>query len=531
MRTNAGGRVSTFGRWTRTLGGTLAALTLAVALAPAARADEYVDRINKLFATIPPDKRSDTVLLPLLGAMDPAPPILGSQDRAALLAWKGPGWDDCAAWAQKPAQKAVLDAMRKVTEGEDLRTGFAWGQPYGIDGVPVDFVTKGLYTELGDPPMLAGAQHLYMPLLEEMGILAHVESSRLASEGKFDEAIGLMVRWVHFCRQIADRPFVREKHWAMWSMLLGLERIPDLAYADFRADKRVLTPEQLKAHIARLRLKDGFLAVERIRIPEGDLTAKEQLVARIMKPRGGADPETFGKTMARISSVERPLRLFSATAKWDQARMTTAGEMDLSRLVSGLRTDWTKRWELSPFDVLLRQQSTYRTTVRREDRFAVLQSQSFDEFEQLFPLRRSILTQAAGARMSLGVYGFLLAQRTLPPAMSAIRPAFAPATDKDPFSSRGNDILYFVPVRDTPKNADGSDRPHTLRIFPPEPKPSVELQLGADQFVVYSVGPDDNNGRCAEATQGRPGVPGDYLLWPPSLSLIRQYFLDTNQLK
>lgn len=494
------------------------------------RADEFVDRLNKSFSDIPADKRSDLVLFPLLAAGDPAPPILEAQEHAALLASFGPGWADCAAWAQKPGQTAILTALRTVTESDDLRTGFAFAQPYGIDGVPVDLVTKGMYTELGDPPMLAGAQHLYLPFLEQMGILAHVEASRLAADGKPDEAITLMSRWAQFCRQVADRPFVAEKSWAMWSLRLALERVADLTYQDSRSEKPQLTPEQLKITLNRLRAKDGFLAIDRIRIPDADLIAREQIVSRVMKPNGGPDPSTFAKTMARISSVDRPLRLFSATAYWDRARASSAGAQETARLVSGLRTDWNKRWELTPFDVILRQQSAYRTSVRREPRFAVLHSRAFDDFEALFSLRKAILAQSAGTRMALGVYAFSRAQRTFPPALSAVRPAYVASIDRDPYSSRPTDIQYFVPMRDTPKNPDGSERPHTLRIYPPPPRPSVELQLGKDQFIVYSVGPDDINGRCTEATQGRPGIPGDDLFWPPSLSLVRRYLIDSNQL-
>ena len=59
----------------------------------------------------------------------------------------------------------------------------AFGQLYGVEGVDIEMIAAGLYTDLGDPPTLAGARIGYMPMLDRLAILVNVEATRLAAEG------------------------------------------------------------------------------------------------------------------------------------------------------------------------------------------------------------------------------------------------------------------------------------------------------------------------------------------------------------
>jgi hypothetical protein len=66
---------------------------------------------------------------------------------------------------------------------------------------------------------------------------------------------------------------------------------------------------------------------------------------------------------------------------------------------------------------------------------------------------------------------------------------------------------------------------HTVRLFPKiegVEYPNFEAKVGEGQFVLYSAGPDGNQGSMARATQMVKDDKGDYLLWPPMLSLMRQ---------
>ncbi len=506
------------------------ALALSSALASPARADEFNDRVNAPFKAIPEKLRSDLVLLPKLGAMDPVPAVYATQARAAQLGSKGPGWADAAAWAQKPNQTAVLTALDEITKEEDRLKAFAFAQPYGVEGVSVDLVAKGLYTELGDPPLLAAARHLYLPALENAGVLCQIEASRRHEAGDLPGALKVLGDWLFFCRQMADRPTVREKKWALESMKLTLERMRDVVYLDQISGKPTIDAAGLRKVNDRLKERRGFLQIDRIDFPEADFVAREQLLSKVMVPNSGPSETTFGTTMARVSASERPLKLFSAAAFWESARAAHAGQRESSKMLAGIHDDWRRRWQLSPFDRYVNTATDYRKLVQTTTKFSVL-SGAFDDVDAIFQLRREIRAELGATRLAIGVYAFSRRQQSLPRSIAAIRPEFVDAIDKDPYSSRGNDLQFFVPLRDTRKGPNGEDRPHTITLFPPAPQPQFALDLIADTFVIYSVGPDDAAGQAVTCTQTRVGVPGDYLLYPPTLSLFRQRLIESNELK
>lgn len=508
----------------------LAAGTIA-SLPGAARADEFTARVNGAFKAFPDNARSDLVLLPALGDMDKPPAAVTTQERAALLGSKGPGWAECAAWAQAPKQKAVLEKLAQVTKEEDRTKAYGFAQPYGVEGADVALVSKGMYTELGVPPLLAAAQHLYLPAMETAGALCHVEASRLAEAGDVSGAMKVMTDWLFFCRQMADRPTVREKKWAMQSMRVSLERLRDLVYQDFRAEKHAGDPTKLREVNTRLKERRGFLALDRLTLPTADFDAREQLINAVMDESGKPSATSFGPLMARVASSERPLRLFSAVAFWDNARAGHAGKAETLRALTGLREDWRRRWDLSPFDRYVNTATEYRKTVQTSVKYGTLNG-AFDDVDALFSLRQQLRAELGGTRMAIGVYGYFLRQKVLPLGLAATRPEFIDAVDKDPYSPTGADLKFFVPGRDAVKVGGSSGgSTHVVNLFPPSPAPQFSVPLGSDQYVIYSVGPDGTSGRCVFATQERVGVPGDYLLFPPTLSLFRQRLLETNELK
>lgn len=514
----------------------LTACTLAVtALAPRALGDEFVDRVNAAFRGIPADKRSDKVILPLVAAMDPAPSILRTPERAALLGNKGPGWSECAEWAQKPAQKAVLDALEKVTKEEDRLKAYAFAQPYGAEAMgsdkeSIDLLSKNMYTELGEPPLLAAATFGYLRPLENAGMLVQVEASRRVEAGDLTGALKVLTDWLFFCRQIVDRPFLKEKKWAMEAMKLALERMRDVAYQDFRSESRKADAAQIREVITRLRERRGFLLLDRITLPEADFIASEQLLAMVMSPSGEPDPDRFGRFLARASSADKPLRLFSSSAYWDSAREGHASLRDSNDMLRIIRGDWFKRWQLTPFDRMMGTNTDYRKKVVTSPKYATLIG-PFRPIDDLFSLRQQLRTELGGTRMTLGVIGFVARQKTLPLTLAAARPEFIDAIDKDPFNAgTTNDLRYFVPQRDTTRPGE-DPKPHVIKLYPPPPQPTFEVPFGPDMFVIFSVGPDGSGEFASLATQTRQGISGDYLLFPPTISLFRQRLLDIDQLK
>jgi len=150
--------------------------------------------------------------------------------------------------------------------------------------------------------------------------------------------------------------------------------------------------------------------------------------------------------------------------------------------------------------------------------------------QEMFARRRRLEAVQGGARMGMAAYAYFLREKELPTSLAACRPAFTKAIDVDPYSSTGRDVEYFIPVRQTPRDRNGNERsPYVIRLWLPEPQPRFEVPLDKSHFVVYSVGPDDRSMKAETCTQGRTGE-GDFLLWPPPVSLLRQYLLDNGEL-
>lgn len=507
-----------------------AAVVAMLSLTGSVLGDQYKDRVNAEFKGVADNQRSDKELLPLLAAMDAPPAVVKSQAQAALNGSQGPGWSELQAWAQKAPETAVLDALAKVTKEENRAKAYVFAQSYGAEIADLDMISKNMYTELGEPELLSAARHLYMPSLERAGILVHVEASRLNEDGKTYQALKVLNDWLFFCRQMADRPFLREKKWAMESMQLALERMRDVIYVDLKRDKHGMDYEKIIEINKRLKDKKGFLAIERIRLPEAEFIGREQLISAIMGSDGKPSAQTFGPMLARAASSERPLRLFSASAFWDSVREKHAGSRETLEMLQKVRGDWTTRWDLDYFDRVLSIASDYKRQVATTPKFSALQL-GLGDVESLIALRQQLKVELTGTRMSLGVYGFFLRNKAMPASLPATRPDFIELVDKDPFSRTGKDLEFFVPERDTPKDADGKKQPHVIEIYAPDPTPRFKVPLGSDVFVVYSVGPDEDRGNALFATQTRTGVPGDYVLFPPLLSLYRQRLVEKNELK
>ncbi len=513
-------------RWIATA---LAAGTVWTAVPAQVRADEFVDRANAAIRKVGDDKRSDKILLPLLPDLTPPPAVVRTQMQAATFGSKGPGWEACAAWAQGEPQKKVLAALPVATKDDnDPQLGLAFALPYGVDATDESLVMKEMYVDLGDQGTLAAARFLYLDELEYVGILVHVEASRLQAAGDSAGALKLLRHWMFFGRQMADRPFLKEKQFGMESMGIALERVLDIAYEDFRAEKHTLTPSGLISAVNLLR--DRSLMLERIRLPEGDFIAREQLISRVIIPKGGPNPATFAPTMAKIAAVDRPLRLFSSAAFWEQARAQHVGWYPAREALDGMKADWERRWGLPPFDEVHQRMTYFRLRLMGRPRYAVV-TLGMAPIEELFMQRRRIDLIQSGARMALACYAYFLREKTLPISLAAIRgPTFARTVDTDPYSSSRQDLQYFRAVTDTPKDEHGNEKLFKLRLWLPDPMPRFEVPLDKTQFVLYSVGPDDRSQKAINCTQGRTGE-GDYLLWPPPLSLLRQHLLETGGLR
>lgn len=506
-------------------------------LAPAAQADDYVDSLNRLYSQIRPEHRSDRIILPALAQMQAPPAVVATVDKAMLLPHGSSGWSAAEEWAMGTTQREVLTALSKSVEN----TQMAFGQPYGADALAaspdgIAMIQAGLYTELGDPPLLAAANFLYLPKLEQLASLVNVEATRLASAGKVDEAIKVLGDWLFFCRQMADREFFKESRWGLRSMIAAYERIRDVAYQDFRAGKQSLTIEQIMAVLDRLRTEDGYLMGDRLTFPAGERIAADQVVARTFVNRGGVNESTFGQTMARLASTKRPLRLFSEAARWGDVGRSHANWFDTTEQLVKVYEDWNARWPLDPFDRRQTMVADYDRT--SEGEYAVIKT-LIPDMGVLFNDRQILRSQLVGTRNALGVLAFYVRNKNFPPTLASIRPIFVKVIEADPFNpdperARGKQppLEYFVPIRDQRFGEREEPRPHEINVVTGAGMDNFKVSIGQDQFVLYSVGPDGRKNWALDVS-GEPAknMIGDLLIWPPVTSLVRQRLIETNQLR
>jgi len=517
----------------------LAAALLIVVSATTLRADDYLNRVNAAFKGIADAKRSDLVLLPLLAKMDEAPAELRDTEFAMLVTPSHPAWETILAWASAEPQKALLNALKNVTNEEDFRTAMVFAQGYGVEAVSShpELIAANMYTELGDPPTLAAARHGYLPALSKLEILSHIDATRLLSAGDAKGAIESLFNFMYFTRQMCDRPFLTEKQWAMTALRSSLTRLRDLAYQDSRSETKSLTYTDIRDWVRRIDPERGYLSIERIRLPEASFIAAEQLVTRVVPKGGGFSAGEFSTTLAKIAAADRPLRLLSESARWQRAHREHSDYwQSMDTLMGpkgdgGVRSDWLRRWDLGTFDPLLRRPSEYSTKVAKAPKFAVLQL-PLNGVDELFALRMSIRAELAGTRVGLSIYGYSLQSNgSWPRDITAIRPFYMDKVDLDPYNSRSqNRLEFFVPVRDRPaQGTRGEEIPFEVRVFLVTNRKNFSLKLRADTFVLYSVGPNESDDLGKDATQDDTSGEGDYLMWPPALSLVRKYLADSGQ--
>lgn len=508
---------------------TLAAGAAAVlALAPITRADEFTDRANALYRNISQAKRSDLIVLPALAKMQPPPAAVAAVEKAIVLPATSAAFQAARDWAAAEPQQAVLAALDQVTKEENPVEAFAFAQPYGSEALAATpeglaMVRAGLYTDLGDPPMLAGARFLYIPALDNAASLVHVEATRLAAEGNFDKAFDILIDWLFFSRQMVDRAFFQEARWGWRSMIVASDRLRDLVYTDFRGTHKI-TNDQIAAVLTRIR-PEGYISIDRAGFPGGNRIAAEQVVARVFIERDGVNEAVFGTTMARLAATQRPLRLFAEAARWSQAAAGHGNWTATSEQLKKVYGDLASRWPLDAFDPRL----AYITDLESMPRgkYAVLVAITPD-MTVLLNDRQVLRTQLVGTRCALGLMAFQNRNKNLAPDLASIRPTWVRDIEADPFNpdraaGRHPPLEYFVPK---------GPSPHEINVVTRGGQYNFRARVGQDQFVLYSVGPDGAKQR-ATLVSGEPpkGANGDLLLWPPVISLLRQRQLETGELK
>lgn len=505
-------------------------------------AQDAVTQLNRSLEQVTPDRRSETVLLPALAALESPPIVADRLESARLLSPGLTGWDEASAWAMGTTQQAALDALRAVTRERRYERAMVFAQPYGVANLSPETILSGMYTDLGDPPLIAAAHHKYLPKMHDLRLLVHVEASRLVGEGRHADAVDLLLRLSGLGRQMTDRPLLKESLWGYQTIIDALQRVRDVVYQDFRGERR-MSPSEIVSIIEALR-EDGFLALSRLRFPEGNRLAARQLIERVYEPRGRAQEDVYLSTMVRLGGSDRPLRRFAGASRWAGTAANQADWYEVNDEIERVYSGWSGRWDLNPFDPVLKLPFAI-DTVENPDAYAVIMEPALvttDEGRQvsgseLFDLRRVLKVERVGTRQALAVVGRYYETELFPPQISSVRAQWlggtlgADAFNENRQGGREPPMEFFVPVRDAfVADRRAEAQPHRMEVFPGDGT-NFGVTLFADQFLLYSVGPNGAKDWADRVSQDRDALIGDYLLWPPVLSLHRAHLIETGQLR
>ncbi|MFI4893466.1 MAG: hypothetical protein ACIAQ0_08560 [Phycisphaerales bacterium JB058] len=497
-------------------------LLAALALTGLTLADEFTDRLNASFSNVPDNRRAERILMPALGAMDEPPGVLvGRADRVLLLTTSSPAWPSAVAWAEAEPQRAALAALAEITAEENPRRRMEFALPYGIVGIDPAWVRMGIHAELGDPPTIAAADLGYLERMEWLASLAQIEVTRLEAEGRLEEATELMFDLAILGRMMADRQLFQEVSWGLGTMQTAMLRIRDIAYVDATNDGD-LTGAYFKTVVQRIDMS-GIFRLDRVRMPTGDQIGARQLAGRVFDRSGQPDESVFATSLAELASTSRPLRLFAEAGRWQSAMSGHAASRETNDKINGLYDDWSLRWDADTFDPTFRTPTEYERLDRQS---YALVAEVVPNLGQLFVMRRELEAELVGTRVGLAIRALSKEAGGMPSSLALARPRYIDDLGVDPYNpnraaNNRPELRFFVPERDT-----AGGRLHEMNVIP-RGRTNFSVRLGSEQFVLYSLGGNEFDDRAEIVSDNGLELTGDYLIWPPVLSLLRDYLEDT----
>lgn len=446
---------------------------------------EFVDQINTRFGLRGGIESADAVLFPAIMAMDPRPASIPDLESASLLVPGERGWEAVAQWAEAPAQQAVIEAVKTIT---DTQRRFRFVLPYSTAGVEQDRIEAGLVVDLGPLNLLVSARFNYLNRLDDVAALLSVEATRLAAAGEAEEALNVLNAWMWLGRIVIERGMSLEKYWGFGTMIVAMERMRDVVYV-FHDQFKI---EDIAKQLNRMLPKD--LRFDQLELPEGDRIAAKQLVARTMTPNGGIVAARFAATMGFIEAEGREMMVYDKAAFYRAIAAGHAGHQATNEKIDALFGGWQSRWQITnPNDDLLKFPSDFMRMDRREF-YALMVVLS--DIEWLYPLRHVLWQELQGTQTALGLAGYYARHKVWPPRISSISPNPLPRPGGmtplwvDYFNwnkrfERFEDMRYFVPGRDQPEPEFGGVRAHEI------------LVVGGSLFELFSHGRPDDIGLAA----------------------------------
>jgi hypothetical protein len=147
----------------------------------------------------------------------------------------------------------------------------------------------------------------------------------------------------------------------------------------------------------------------------------------------------------------------------------------------------------------------------------------------LFTLRRIIDAEIAGTRSALGVLAFESRSGSFPPQLAALRPRYIESLDDDPYNPTDRERGGVPPLEyftvESRNRLEDPNFTYDINIDLAErDAPNFMAPLDDSHFVIYSVGPDGNPDWAQNVREDLSQIfTGDYLIWPPVVSLYRQH--------
>lgn len=406
-------------------------------------------------------KDASAELFPKLAAMTPPPEQGMSERQATLMTPKSKDWKAWADWAAAEPQQAALAALQVIT---DPKERYVIGLPYGEAGVDPDWISAGLYVDLGRPPLVARAPKgmKYLDRLAQLVVLSTVEAARQAEAGNGKAAVQVIVNWLRLARMVADREFQPEKQAGMMQIIAATERLRDIAYQY----PDLLTEADTKLAVDEL--DQRALAPDRIRFPDGERLALLELLSLTMQERGGPDGAKFAATMGRLTAEGRSFNAFSQAAFWSELEPMHAGWFDTRDEIVKVFGDWQQRWDLNNiYDAIMREPTDFSKMDPRK--FAMIEN-IVEGMQDLFDLRVRMRVAITGTRTAMGVVGFRARFKQWPPNLPAVQPQFVGSLDYDPWSfdqklGTFQILRYFVPIRDAVVGPRETPGPHKMQVL------------------------------------------------------------------
>ncbi|MEO1512498.1 MAG: hypothetical protein AAFU70_10515, partial [Planctomycetota bacterium] len=389
------------------------------------------------------------------------------------------------------AQREAIDALYEVTGARAFRDAKAIAQPYGAASTPSDQVGAGVYTALGDPPILVGADHRYLSAMERLFALVHAEATRRLQAREADEAAELLMRAMLVARQLADRETIREAGYGFDAMAEMFSRLRDVLYVDSRTS-RSASIGKLRDIVDRLDPEEGPIGLDKLNFPRANRIAAEQLIEMVYDNRGRIDREAFVAAMGG-DSADRPLHRFTLSRAAENRAAGQIDSLDVERLLGQVYGDYIDRWSLDQFDPLLGTEFGEDQLMPNMHLAAHRAMQWTDAAgaprtgKELFELRQRVRVEMVGTRAAAALIGWSYEVGRLPTAISTIRPNYMRELEADPFDPGAGagtavrpPLKFFVPIRDGVAPDPRSDPPpHRLSFT----VPLLGTEFGEDQLM------------------------------------------------